>query len=272
MADVRVRSYFGIHTVLTGPSGERVLSHGTTVHGVQSSAPGQELVPTTYFGVGSGAGQALTATPALFGPHARVGVVGLGAGTLACYRRPGQDWRFYEIDPAVVRIASDPRMFTFLSRCAPDAPLLLGDARLILEREPAARFDVLVIDAFSSDTPPVHLLTQDAFAVYARALAPSGLLLVNVSNRYFELDAVVAAAAAPSGFAARLRTFGPSRAEKALHQKSSRWIVLSRSADTLDRLARISAREARTYAAVTVPPGTTPWTDDYASILPLLLQ
>jgi spermidine synthase len=267
-AGVRERSYFGIYTVLDGAQQERVLNHGTTVHGVQSTRPGRELDATTYYGPRSGVGLALTAAGELF-PAARVGLVGLGAGTLACYRRPGQHYRFYEIDPVVVRIARDPRKFTFLARCAPDAPLLLGDARLLLEREPAQSLDVLVVDAFSSDTVPVHLLTREAFAVYARALVPSGLLVVHVSNRHFTLDDVVVTAAAPSGFRALLRAFRPDAAEKARHQTGSRWIALSRDARTLGLLHAIH-RDA--YKALSVSNGSTPWTDDYASILPLLFQ
>jgi spermidine synthase len=269
VAGVRERSYFGIYTVLDGAAHERVLNHGTTVHGVQSRAAGHELDATTYYGPRSGVGLALTAAPALFGAAARIGVVGLGAGTLACYRQPGQAWRFYEIDPVVVRIARDPRQFSFLSRCAPSAEIAVGDARLSLEREPAGQFELLVVDAFSSDTVPVHLLTGEAFAVYGRALTPSGLLVVHVSNRHFELDPVVSASSAGAGFRARLRAFVPSKVEKTLHQTGSRWIALSRDPDTLQRLA--SGHE-RDYALLEPVAGVTPWSDDYASLLPLLFR
>jgi spermidine synthase len=269
VAGVRERSYFGIYTVLDGPARERVLNHGTTVHGVQSRAPGHELDATTYYGPRSGVGMALDAAPALFGAGARIGVVGLGAGTLACYRQPGQRWRFYEIDPVVVRIARDPRQFSFLARCAPDSEVAVGDARLSLEAEPAAQLELLVVDAFSSDTVPVHLLTREAFAVYGRALIPAGLLLVHVSNRHFELDPVVCDAAASAGFHARLRAFVPSAAERALHQTDSRWIALSRDPDTL---ARLLIGHERDYVVLEPSAQNTPWSDDYASLLPLLFR
>ena len=151
----------------------------------------------------SGVGIALAAAPRLYGNAARIGVVGLGAGTLACYAQPGQHWTFYEIDPVIVGIARDPAQFTFLSRCQPGAPIIVGDARLTLERAPAAAADILVVDAFSSDSVPMHLLTREAFATYRRHLAPGGLLLVHISNRYLDMEPVIAAAAR-DGWSARI--------------------------------------------------------------------
>jgi hypothetical protein len=139
LGDTRTRSYFGVYTVSTRPSGSaRVLTHGTTVHGVQSLRPGLSQEPTSYYTRMSGVGLAMAAAEPLYGPRARIGVVGLGTGTLACYRVPGQSWTFFEIDPAMVRIARDPKRFTFLSGCAPDARVVLGDARLTLARQPPA--------------------------------------------------------------------------------------------------------------------------------------
>jgi hypothetical protein len=169
----RARSYFGVYSVTQTPAA-RMLTHGTTVHGIQLRSPGCERTPTSYYGPTSGVGLAMEAAPTLFGADARIGVIGLGAGTLACYARPGQDWRFYEIDPAIATIARDPRSFTFLSRCLPAAPIHIGDARLTLGSERGAPLDLLVVDAFSSDAVPAHLLTLEAMEIYRARLASAG--------------------------------------------------------------------------------------------------
>ena len=164
------RSFFGVYSI--GPVGEnaRVLVHGTTIHGIQNrGSPERERMATSYYARASGVGLALAAAPDLYGPKARVGVVGLGAGTLACYSRPGQRWTFYEIDPVIVDIARDPNQFTFMSRCQPDAPVIVGDARLTIERAPPASADILVVDAFSSDRC-TNFLTREAFATYTGTL------------------------------------------------------------------------------------------------------
>src|SRR5690606_28139125 len=170
----RSRSYFGIYTVRDTSSGDRQLVHGTTLHGIQQSTNGTpSTAPTTYYGKRAGVGLALDSAERLFGSGARVGVVGLGVGTLACYRRPGQSWTFFEIDPEILDYSRRGE-FTFLDRCAPNAPVVIGDARLELAQVPADSFDILVVDAFSSDAIPLHLMTGEAHDVYFRALAPDG--------------------------------------------------------------------------------------------------
>jgi spermidine synthase len=222
---------------------------------------------TSYYAPRSGVGLAMQAAPGLFGPNARIAVVGLGAGTLACYARPGQTWTFFEIDPAVVRIASDPRRFTFLSRCQPAAHIEIGDARLLIERSPPAAADVLVVDAFSSDSVPMHLLTAEAFADYKRLLGPRGLLLMHISNRFFDLKPVVAAAAASGGWQGAARFYMPDESARVRNEFGSRWIALSQSPQTLDRLIRGSGEQ---WEPLTPRPGFAPWTDDHASVLPLI--
>jgi hypothetical protein len=265
--NARTRSYFGIYTVLGGEAvGVRQLKHGTTVHGTQLlGSPQRERTPTAYYVPLSGVGQAMQAVPALYGDHARIGVVGLGSGTLACYARPGQSWRFYEIDPAVVRIARDTGQFTFLRRCLPDPRIEIGDARLNLLAEPGASLDLLTLDAFSSDSVPMHLMTREAFATYARVLAPNGLLLVHISNRFLDLEPVVSSAAAAGGWhAARLMYFpkpaGPPGGTPSL------WIALSHDAS---KIAALRARNAD-WKPLPQYPGFTPWSDDYSTILPLI--
>ncbi len=261
----RTRSYFGIYTV-RGNATEHQLAHGTTVHGTQlTGSPARERMTTAYYVPGSGVGQAMRALPALYGPAARVGVVGLGAGTLACYARPGQAWRLYEIDPAVVRIARDTGQFSFLSRCLPHPDIVLGDARLNLARTAAASFDLLALDAFSSDSVPMHLMTREAFASYARVLSPRGLLLVHISNRFLDLEPVVAAAAQGGGWHGAALFYTPGKQDNPAATKSQ-WIALSRDPATLQMLQTADA----SWRPLRARPGFTPWTDDYSTILPLL--
>ena len=255
----RTRSYFGIYGVERSDDGlRRQLSHGTTVHGSQWLDPARRLDPTSYYGPTAGIGIALNAAPA----DARVGVVGLGIGTLACYRRPGQDWTFFEIDPQILTY-SRSGAFTFLSDCAPDARIVIGDARLELAKEPPARFDLLAIDAFSSDSIPLHLMTAEAFATYGRAIERDGLLLVHISNRYIDLAPMIAALARETGWHARMRRDLEGVGEGL---SPSIWIALARDEARLDRLEGDGGLPWDPLP----PPARRAWTDDNASILPLI--
>jgi hypothetical protein len=261
----RTRSYFGIYTVHSTPT-EQQLAHGTTVHGTQlRGSPQRERTPTAYYVPGSGVGQAMQALPVLYGPRARVGVVGLGTGTLACYARPGQDWRFYEIDPAIVRIARDSGQFSFLSNCLPDPRIVIGDARVNIAKQRTDTLDLLALDAFSSDSVPMHLMTREAFASYARVLSPRGLLLVHISNRFLDLEPVVAAAAKAGGWQAVTLFYTPP-ANPRDAATMSQWIALSRDPATIRFL---QARDAG-WKATRGRPGFVPWSDGYSSILPLV--
>jgi len=262
------RSFFGIYSIRPGANNSRVLVHGTTVHGVQNlGSPERERMETSYYVPLSGVGLAMDAAPTLFGPRARIAIVGLGTGTLVCYARPGQQWTIYEIDPVMVRIAQDPERFTFLSRCKADARIKVGDARLLIEREPAATADLLVIDAFSSDAVPMHLLTREAFSDYRRLLSDRGLLLVHISNRYLDLLPVVAAAASDGRWNARFRSYRPDRDRALLNEFSSEWVALSPSPDTMGRLVE---RGGDKWTQLPARQGFAPWTDDHASVLPLI--
>jgi SAM-dependent methyltransferase len=266
---IRTRSYFGIYTVtmrLHPPT--RQLTHGTTLHGAQNLTYGLEAEPTTYYARRSGVGYALASLPPFHGPNPAVGVVGLGSGTLACYARPGWDWRFFEIDPAMVRLARD--RFSFLSRCAPQAKIVLGDARLSLARQPAGGLDLLALDAFSSDAIPIHLLTREALLVYRRALKPNGLLLVHISNRYLDLEPVLAAAAERDGWHAAALDYSPSAEEEGRNLTRSIWVAMARDRDTLLTLGVASGDDAHLWRPLRSRAGFPGWTDDYASILPLL--
>lgn len=265
----RTRSYFGVYTLRDVPSvGIRTLAHGTTYHGLQLyGTPERERRPTSYYVPESGIGQAMLALPAMYGPNARVGVVGLGTGTLACYAQPGQDWRFYEIDPTVVGIAENPRLFTYLARCLPNAKVVMGDARIRLAEGGVGSLDLLALDAFSSDTVPMHLLTTEAFETYARVLTRDGLLLVHVSNRYLDLDPVVAAAARAGGWSVAKLDYKPSALQESNSLASaSSWIALSRNPAKLEALASGDPD----WQSLPARAGFTPWTDDFSTILPLV--
>jgi hypothetical protein len=260
LSGARSRSYFGIYTVRDYPEmHQRMLSHGTTLHGMQFT-DARRRNPTTYYGPRSGVGIAMAQAPALFGPAARIGVVGLGTGTLACWHRPGQRWTFFEIDRAVLAL-SRARRFTYLEDCAPDAKVRLGDARLELAKLPPASFDLLAIDAFSSDAIPLHLLTEEALGVYGRALSADGVLMIHISNRYFELEPQLSASLARSGWVGRQLT------DTAAHQQgysASVWVAVARDEARLARLTRSDPR----WKPLLEQAETRPWTDDHASILP----
>lgn len=261
----RVRSYFGVYTVTDDLAlDQRRLAHGTTLHGLQRLNAGERAEPTTYYGRSSGVGLALQQADS----RAAIGIVGLGAGTLACYRRAGQDWTFFEIDPVMMQIARDPSRFHFLSDCAPDAPVVLGDARLMLEQTPPATFDILVIDAFSSDAIPLHLLTRQAVDIYAGALKPDGLLILHISNRFFDLQPVLAAEAKARGWPAALR-YDDARDEQG-HLTASTWVAMAPTAETLAQLTG-DEDSATPWTSLEERAGFRRWTDDYASTLPILI-
>jgi SAM-dependent methyltransferase len=195
----------------------------------------------------------------------RVAVVGLGVGAIACYRAPGDDWRFYEIDPAVERLARNPAYFSFLSQCAPQAPVVIGDARLSLERAPR-RNDLLILDAYSSDHVPVHLVTREALQVYLANLAPEGILAFHISNRYFDLAPVLANAASDAGLRALVRDEGAiGRRDEQRGKAASEWLVMARDERAFGALAN------DLHWSVPAPRRDLPlWTDDYSSLVRVL--
>jgi hypothetical protein len=229
----------------------RFLQNGQIVHGVEFSDPALARVPTTYYGRKSGVGLALSLP---MDKPRRVGLVGLGIGTLAAYARLGDYYRFYEINPKVELLAR--QYFHFLENCRGNFEIVHGDARLELEREPPQNFDVLVVDAFSGDAIPVHLLTVEAFGIYLRHLAPEGIIAVHISNRHFGLYPVVAAIAQ----ARRLATAYIHDQGSIEGGESSSWVLVAREPRAL---RSPSIRRARRIA----PRGRILWTDDYASLL-----
>ncbi|HEX8641290.1 MAG TPA: fused MFS/spermidine synthase [Allosphingosinicella sp.] len=265
----RTRSYFGIYEVSERYDGSaRVLTHGTTLHGIQNLEPGLETLPTSYYARRSGVGIALTNAPALFGANPRIGIVGLGTGTLSCYFQPGMSWTIFEIDPAMVQVARS--RFSFLNLCAPRARIVIGDARLSLRNQPANSLDILALDAFSSDAVPMHLLTREALADYGRVLHPDGIVLYHVSNRYLDLRPVVADLARHGGWTSAMLEYVPSEEEEVANATLSVWIALSRNPATIDRLVSLSGEDSGNWTILETQPGFSGWSDDHASILPIL--
>lgn len=258
----RERSYFGIYSAQPNEAGDMHLIHGTTVHGIQRTDPAHRLTPTTYYSVESGIGIAMARAPALFGPQARIGVVGLGIGTLACYRQPGQAWTFFEIDPLVLEF-SRRGLFTFMDECAGQAPIVIGDARLAIEDLPPASFDLLAIDAFSSDAIPQHLLTREALQIYFDALSPDGVVMIHISNRFVALGPVLARLVEEEGLVAALRNHTPAMPEPAIYP--SMWVAITRDPA---QLARLTGEDG--WQELAEPKGAE-WTDEYASIMPHLI-
>jgi hypothetical protein len=254
------RSFFGVARVEADEArGLVTLVHGTTLHGGRLTDPERVLEPITYYSAGGPIGDLFDFTR----PPARIAVVGLGTGTMACWTKPGDTLAFYEIDPAIVRIARDRRYFDFLAGCAPEARIVLGDARLELAKAPDDAYDRIVIDAFSSDAIPVHLLTREAFALYLRKLSPDGILVVHISNRHLDLAPVVAALARDAGLAA-VRRNDESTAEgvHTLRRTRSDFVALARRPAALAFLAHRPGWEE-----VDTAHAGRPWTDDYSDIV-----
>ncbi|HSS35490.1 MAG TPA: fused MFS/spermidine synthase, partial [Patescibacteria group bacterium] len=259
------RSFFGVTQVLR-PADQplTILMNGTTVHGIQSSDPAARGIPGSYYAPHGPLGEVFGLARARPGADAgrTIGVVGLGSGTVAAWARPGDALTFFEIDPLVIRVASDPDYFTWLSDAAVRPEIVLGDARLSLESVPGPTFDVLVLDAFSSDAIPAHLLTTEALADDARVLRPGGLLAIHVSNRYYDLGPAVASAARAAGLTVLERVYEPSEADRRLNAALSDWLIGTTDPTDVPRLEAAGWR--------TVREGVTPLTDDHPDLLRLL--
>jgi hypothetical protein len=235
----------------------RSLVNGTIEHGAQYLAFPENRNPTTYYGRRSGVGLALRFC--CDGPK-RVGVIGLGAGTLAAYGKPGDSFRFYEINPQVIAVANN--WFTFLKQSPAKIEIILGDARLSLESEPSQQFDVLAVDAFSGDAIPVHLLTKEAFAVYFRHLRPGGILAIHTSNTYLKLAPVVKLLAEDADYATRLIS---SDEEATMMVSPADWVLVTRNQEFLNKPETFAGSEN-----IIVPPHLRLWTDDYNNLYEIL--
>jgi hypothetical protein len=267
---VVARGFFGVLDVTEEHRGDPerhafVLRHGRIIHGFQYAEPERRLIPTAYYGEGSGVALALEHYPRrMEGRAIRVGVAGLGVGTVAAYGRAGDLFRFYEINPDVVRLADGGGPFTYLRDSRARVEIVLGDARVSLERERGRPFDVLIVDAFSSGAIPVHLLTREAFALYLSHLAqPDGVLAVDVSNRTLDLRPVVRRLAQHFGLAAV--EIATKRSEDGTTW-GSLWVLLTRNPAFLEEPGVADPGAPRESA----DPAFPLWTDDWSSLLPVL--
>ncbi len=261
----RERTFFGVHSILLDSQGSyHLLSHSGTLHGKQSLDPSRRCEPLTYYHTTGPLGQLFTA----FRDEAsgwRVGAVGLGTGSIASYRRPGQDWTFYEVDPTVVKLASDPRFFTYLSDCSSDVKVVLGDARLSLTQEPSNQFELLVLDAYNSDSIPIHLITQEALQLYLDKMTDHGLLIFHISNQYLDLKPVVRNLAQKQGLVCLLQyDLTLSEQQRLLGKETSQWAVMARTLEDLGSLGNDPRWERLRGSDGPV------WTDSYSSIFSVL--
>lgn len=268
----RSRNFFGVLVVKSQPDSKagyevHKLVHGTTEHGIQALPGDREArrKPRAYYYPTGPIGQVFEANLRA-GRTQPVAVIGLGAGSLASYAAEGQEFDFFEIDPDVVRVARDQRLFTFLTESAGRLRVVLGDARLTIAREPPRRFGLIVIDAFSSDAIPMHLLTGEALSTYLDKSADGGLIAFHVSNNYIDLMPVLDGLARAKGLHGLVRIDGGlAMAELLDWKRASHWVVLGRTREALGPLLDDSR-----WAPLPNSPDSPVWTDDYSSVLPVL--
>lgn len=255
----RERSFFGVLTVTRDSDGTFMnLSHGTTLHGKQWLDPSRRPEPVSYYHREGPVGEVF----AEFGgtrKKARIAVTGLGTGSLAAYAGPGQEIDFYEIDPAVKRISTQPAFFSYLSDCRAKWKVVLGDARLTMEKAPAQHYGIIILDAFSSDAIPVHLITKEAVDLYFSKLDQNGVLLIHITNRYVNLAPVLAKLADELGFADRFRD---DDEDPAIGKDGSTWVLLARSEKDLGGLSR-----NENWKKIEPRDRVAAWTDDFSNIL-----
>jgi len=257
------RDFYGVHKVVSDPDATRhALIDGGTIHGLQLLDPRSRDLPASYYALSGPVGDLFTTEQAIDASWS-VAVIGLGAGAMACYAQPQQTWTFYEIDPVVAQIARDPSLFTFLRDCTPRAGIVLGDGRLTMAKAPDHSYDLIVLDAFGSDSVPVHLVTREAIQMYLAKLRPGGVLLFNISNKYVNLAAVLA------GEAANLSLVGYQRidtdvttAQAAAGKYPSAWLVMAAAADNLGGIPTQPA-----WRVLHANPKDPVWTDDFSDVL-----
>jgi hypothetical protein len=261
-----VRSFFGVHKILVTSTGQyHVLMHGTTIHGAEqfrsdgTPVPGRPE-PITYYHRDGGIGQAIAAIRERKGAPLRVAVIGLGAGTLTCAAEPGETWKFFEIDQSMVDTARDPRYFTYIESCEPDLAPVIGDARLTFAREAEGTYDLIIVDAYSSDAIPIHLATKEAMKVYKDRLSPQGAVLMHVSNRHLELSSVVVGIAEANELKSWVYSEDSGRDSEYIFSTSV--VVSARREADVGKLA--SSDE---WAETEADEKQRIWTDDYCNVL-----
>jgi len=261
------RSFFGVYRVRNSPDGRfRLLYHGAIAHGTQSLDPNMSREPLAYYTRSGPAGAVMTAAQQKM-PHGDWAIVGLGAGAMACYMQPGQTLTYYEIDPLVADIALDPRYFTLLSQCDPQTKIILGDARLKLKDAPDSSYGLIVLDAFSGDSIPMHLMTQEALALYVQKLAPGGFIAFHVSNLYFNLAPTLGNLAADAHLTALVGNDTQiTQAQRDAGKLPSIWVVMARNPNDLAPLYA-TPHPGFAWEPLQAQPKARLWTDDYSNLL-----
>jgi hypothetical protein len=262
-----VRSFFGVHKIVVTPHGQyHVLMHGTTIHGAEKfqNDDGTPVTgrpePITYYHKDGGIGQAIAAVRERKGGPLRVAVIGLGAGTLTCASEPGETWKFFEIDQTMVDTARDPKYFTYIQSCEPDLKPVIGDARLTFAREPDGIYDLIIVDAYSSDAIPIHLATEEAMEIYKNKLAPQGAVVMHVSNRHLELSSVVVGIADANDLKSWVFSEDSGRDNEYIFSTSV--VVSAREEADVGQLA-----SSEQWALEEADEKQRVWTDDYSNVL-----
>ena len=263
------RSFFGVLAVrestLTDnknqPEIYHELFHGTTKHGAQRLSEELATTPLTYYSRPGPMGQLFKEYDSS-NQNWTIGVVGLGAGALACYAKPSQHWTLYEIDPLVVDIARNTDYFSYLKRCSYDSTMRIGDARLSLEHEPDGKFDLLVMDAFSSDSVPTHLLTKEALEIYFKKLKPNGILAFHMTNRHLLLKKVLSIHAENMHLSALIQEFKPTQNIPLVVDTD--WVVMAKTPETI---APLNLSRLGYWQKMPLYFDMQPWTDDFTNIV-----
>jgi len=259
------RSFFGVlkrsETYVPNIGGPvKMLAHGTTLHGAQAQADAYRCRPMVYYTPRTPIGQVFT-TKSAERADLRIGAVGLGTGSVAAYTRPGDHLTFFEIDPLVVKVSTDPKNFTYTTECAKGrVDYVIGDARLTVAKQPDATFDILLIDAFSSDSVPAHLLTVEAVKGYLKKLKPDGILILHLSNRNLDLLGPAQAVARASGGQGLIQNYRPGKDPEGSWESAEDAVIVARDREALE--AYVRSGKWRTVD----PFLTRPWTDDYTNL------
>lgn len=263
------RSFFGVFSVRQNvlmdennrPEKYHELFHGTTKHGAQRLVPHLQTTPLTYYSHQGPMGQLFSVYDQQ-DEHWQIGTVGLGAGALACYAKAQQQWTQYEIDPLVIDIAKNPKYFTYLKLCSKNSTFKVGDARLSLKNEPDQKFDLLIMDAFSSDSVPTHLLTREALQLYFAKLKPNGILAFHITNRHLALKKVMSDHASHLKLAALIQEFKPQKEMPLV--VATDWVVMAKQAETL---APLQQSRLGNWQKLPLYFDMKPWTDDFTNII-----
>jgi hypothetical protein len=267
-----VRSFFGVHKIVVTSDGQyHVLMHGTTIHGAQKylNNDGTPVTgrpePITYYHKDGGIGRAIAAIRERKGAPLKVAAIGVGAGTLTCAAEPGESWTFFEIDQTMVDTASDPKYFSYIKNCAPDFKPVIGDARLTFAREPDGVYDLIIVDAYSSDAIPIHLATEEAMAIYKAKLAPHGAVVMHVSNRHLALESVVVGIADANDLKSWVYNEDSGRDDEYIFATDV--VVSARDEADVGKLA-----SSDKWTETEPDDDERVWTDDYSNILGALYR